>query len=372
MVSRPRDDSVMASAGDIRLRSIAFLPWDEQLEPVIGAPGPAEGAGAIEIPGRRMLPVRTWLEPVVGPQGVLGRIVDPDGSPRAVAVLVTGGATAFVETRPPLALVPGRHDFWSMDGAGLAAIDRTGEVRVRVDVTGIRALPGPAGGVWLLGAEKCWYVSDTGAVTEWPAPWRDPFDVCVDGDGLTGWDPDRRGGVVRLENSGALTYRDLGVEGALFERPLRFGAQELWASALRTLVHRGRSGERRVTLAGAGITEDGAAYLAGRTAEHAWLWRTDSPPQRLQLADGDQVVAVSGDRMMTWSGHLASWQFVDGAAVPDLPPASAQDVLEHGWATTTAYPFTSGPDGEVVVVASGPTGIVVLALNWPPEDRPGG
>ena len=360
------DDAPVTTDGGIRLRLVGFLPWDDVVAPVIGPTGPAEGAGAIEIPGRQTLPGRTRLEPAAGGGGLIGRVVDPGGEPRPLAVRFVDGAAALIDIDPPLALAPADNGFWSMDRDGLSAVSAQGVVRVRLAVSGIRILPGPNGGVWVLGADRCWFVNAVGGVSEFSSPWREPFDSCVDGDALTGWDPDRSGGLVSLSSTGHLQRRSLDVHRGLFERPLAFGPGESLSAALRTLVHRESARERAVAMTGAGLTSDGVPYFAGRVGDRMWLWRGNSPAQELVPADTEQIVAVQGNRVLTWSGQRAAWWELRASDQGPAETAGSGVVVASGWRVFDPYPFFSAPGGEAVFASSGPTGVAVLRLCWPP------
>ena len=351
---------------DVGLRLVGALAWGAGVEPQVGDPGPPPGAGAIEVPGRRRLPVRTRLDPAAGDGGVVARLVDPGGDARPLAVRLAPADTAVVAVEPaPLAVVPAADGLWTLDADGVAARDAGGSERLRRDLPAVRLVAGPGGGVWALGADRCWWLTTDGDVTEYAAPWRDPSGAAGAGGALAGWDRDRPGGVVLLGPGGESERWDLPDPAGPFERPLRLDRTDALTAALRTLVYRGPGGERALTLAGAGRTAEGDPFLAGTVDGRTVLWRAGRGPQDLALPEGEQVMAVAGDRVLTWSGARAAWWPLDR---PDAGPEPAPDgaPVDDGWAVTDPAPFVAGPELAALVAASGPDGAVVLALTWPP------
>jgi hypothetical protein len=358
----------VVTPGDVGLRSVGFVRWDDRLEPKTGSAGPAPGSGAIEVPGRPPLPVRTRLEPAGGAAALVGRIVDPDGQPRPVIVRLGPGNAELIDVdEPPQALAARSDGAWSLGREQLTAVASGGAVLTRAGVSGIRALSAPADAAWVCGVSSCAYVTATGSLTGFRSPWRDGFDACLDGESLTGWDPDEPGGVVSLDPTGDIRRRHLGVDRAPFERPLVFGNQEVLSAALRTLVHRGPSGERSITMTGAGLTTDGVPFFAGQIENRSWLWLGDAPPITLEAQSSDQVLAVSNGRVLVRSGAITRWRAVTSQQpdADDVVVDKPEAIIALGWTQDDPYPFVAAENGELLVAASGPDGVVVLGLRWP-------
>ena len=357
----------MVTSADIRLRLAGFLPWDDRIEPEIGSTGPAPGSGAIELPERLPLPVRTRLEPAGGAARLVGRIVDPDGQPRPLIVRWNRGALELIEVdEPPLGLAARSGGAWSIGREQLTAVTSRGAVLTRVGVSGIRILGTQTDAAWVCGLGSCTYVTASGSPSEFRLPWRDGFDACLDGESLTGWDPDQPGGIVTINPKGIVRRRDIGVERALFERPLAFGEHEALSAALRTLVHRGPGGNQSMVMAGAGLRNDGVPFFAGHIGNRTWLWQGSSAAIPVEPPLAEHILAVLDGRVLVRSGRTARWWDMTsgqpGADVDDEPEA----IVRLGWVQNDPYPFVAAENGELLVATSGPDGVAILGMHWPP------
>ncbi|HEV2782702.1 MAG TPA: hypothetical protein VGX25_25200 [Actinophytocola sp.] len=356
----------MSIPGDIRLRQVTFLSWDDPLPVTVGPSGPAPGSGAIEIPGSRQTPTRTWLEPTAGPAGVAGRIVDPDGTARPVALGPDGGLVAL--PAPPSAVAPRAGGVWALTEESLTGVDADGSVAVRTGFGGVRLIPAAGDAVWLLGSDTCRHIAGDGTVTA-QAPWSDPFNAAVAGADLCGWEPGNPTGMVCVAPDGTRGHRDPGRTREAFERLLAFGETGIVTALLRTLVYRDPSRSTALALTGAGLTSAGQPFLAGEHDGRPWLWRAGAPPLPLPAEGRGQVLQVAGDRVLVRAGEVATWWEGD-VPVRKFPADELtfrDEIFPAAWLVSPPFPFSAGPDGSIVVAASGPTGIAVLTLRWPPN-----
>lgn len=358
----------MHIVGDVQPRLLTFLPWDDTLPVAVGTTGPEPGAAALEIPGAVRTPLRTWLEPTAGPNGAAGRIVDPDGRARPLAA-APDGRLLTLPARPS-GLAPRARGVWMLTEDSLIAVEPDGAVAVDTGFTGVRLVPARDGAVWLLGLDSCRHVTRDGQVTA-AVPWPDPFNACPDGDNLCGWDPGQPGFLVITTPDGTLERRDTGGVPAPFERPLAAAGTSVLSARLQTLVYRSGDVRSSLTMIGAGLTADGQPFLAAECDGRAWLWRAGARPIALPLLDGGprQVLRACGDRILVRAGGTALW-WENGAARDEVAVDETtyrEKLFADSWVVTAPFPFSATADATVVLAASGPTGIAVLAVRWLPE-----
>lgn len=340
MVSaRTRDDEAMI----FDLRLVAFVPWGAGIDPVVADTGPLPDAAALDIGGPRRLPARTWMEPCAGPAGVAGCLLDPDGGRRMVAV--APGPSLVTLPSPALAVAPRTGGLWSLTEEGLDAIRADGTVVTSTDQAGVRVLPAPDDAVWVLGTDRARRLTADGVVTA-DVAWPDPFNACVAGDRLRGWDPERPGGLVTVDPGGVVSREDAaGAERELFERPLALAPGRVAGAVLNKLVVRDSAGRASsLTVRGAGLDSAGRPFLA---TDDVLLHGGSTP---IVLPEGGSVLAVDGDQVLTRTRSLdEDWYRTEAFPV--------------AWTVQGAFPLIAAPDGEFMVAASGPTGLAVLGFR---------
>jgi len=120
-------------------------------------------------------------------------------------------------------------------------------------------------------------------------------------------------------------------------------------------------------IAGCGVGSMGP-FLAARVGNDAWLW-TSGPAARVDLLDGERVLAVGDDRVLTATRTRARWiNRIDGGAVTDPIVLDAagydREIRPFAWEMPTGYGLAACSPRRLIVTSTGPTGLVVLAVGW--------
>ena len=342
----------------------ALLPWQEPVPDEVVEVGPPEEGSFLELPGAQRRPVRSKLEPAAPYGGALAaRALRGDGSPLPV-VLVGEPLRAERVMSAPLAIAA-RDDggCWSLHEGQVVHHATDGSAVRAVALSALALVPAPDDGVWAVGQRDAWRIAGDGSVSD-PLDWRGGLGSAPADGGLAAV---TRGPDPRIATLDA---------PALSADPALEPHERLLACSGAVVVTRGGGGVRRrangrldhVPLQSAGVASDGTPWISGRAGPQTVELRLGAAVERFDVPDHSpgvlRVVAVDGDQVLVAALDHA-WRLRDGTVEDGfaLDDDSYREALFPSlWELTGV---TATPSGAVLVGASGPPGLAVIALDWP-------
>lgn len=362
------------SSDNIRVERLVTVPMSPSLQAVVVDVQPPAGASMLEAPGPKRTPARPYLDLGTSPAGagVAARVMQADGEVMPRLVLAHEGEFSVVTL--PAAPLGAR---WRSDGAWVLYRDRlvhisaTGEEVRSVNVAGSFLFGGADDGVWLAGLDEAWRVSGEGAVRG-PYPWKGARASVGSGAALCALDR-RAPHALRClapdgdETEAALAAPPQPLEALLWVDPAQGRAVTRQGSTLRWY---GPSGvEAAHNLQSAGVTEDGRGFVSMRTEAAVQVAIEPSQARALAVPDdapaamgavavaGDTTVVYGRDRAYTFEGdHQTRSDRVDD----DYFRATLFPTM---WRLAATGAVVAGLDGRLLVSATGPGGMVIVAMR---------
>lgn len=361
------------SAPTLALSLLGTLGWTAE-QPGDSTPaGPEQGAGGLVVPGFTP-PARPHLQLSCGAEGVVAWFGGSGAGGRAVFRIVDGAVESIPFTEEVRGAAGRAEGAWVLGADALYTVDRAGRVGTAERLSAVRLLGAGStrGAVWALGSDSASFVAPDGSTRRFAAPWSNPLAPAAYGDSIIGWDPDHPDSLLELGPDGAVRSWLAGFEPRPLERLLAYDGSTALLTVLRGLRRAGQVDDTLEVLGGGG-TDDQGVFVAVRTMEGAWLFRSDDQPRLLRLAEDERVLAVSGDRVLAASRTKARWlasgdgsAIADGDAVVFDEQSYAVEVEPYAWQLAPGFSVQARSPTQLVLSASGPNGVVVGGVEWLP------
>lgn len=360
----------------MQLEPIVKLEWNKPIKPEIVEVEPPQGGSMLELPGPKRHPARPYLEPFSSPAGITARLLRGDGVVYPVAVIVSQSPRVLELTEAPLALSQ-RQDggVWVLNRESLAHYSDQGTLAQSLKLSGMTLAGVEDNAVWVVGLDQAWFVSKTGKI-QGPYPWQGGFGSVGFGKELCSLDRGNPRGVQCLNPEGKKRQISLSPSPEPFERLLVLGSDRavtLMGSQLRHYdLQKGKQGMTELVVQAAGLTDKGEAFISGLTEGNIRLCiqalkeEILTPPPHESLLGSLPVVAVQGSRLLVYGGASAAWyeqsKLLNTVVVNE--EIYRRDIFPQQWSLGFPNFATAKKDGTVVISATGPTGLVLISLNW--------
>lgn len=351
----------------------ALLEWQERVAQDVVEVGPLHDGSSVELPGPRLRRVRARIEPSAATGGALAaRVLRGNGTSLPV-LLLPDGATALraVEVvSAPLGVV-------ARDDGGCWSLHEGQVVHHAGDGTAVRAVALPAlalvpaadNGVWAVAQRDAWCVAGDGSIAG-PFDWQGGLRSAPADGGLAAPSRGAAPGLELLDGDGRLV-------AAIPVQPALDADEQLLACAGDTIVTRDGGDVRRraggrietIALQSAGLARDGTPWISGRVGPRSLELRLGASVARLEVPDHPpgtlRVAAVDGDTVLVCA-HDRAWRLRDGTVEESFAldeDRHRREVFPSAWELTAVV---GAPSGTVLLGASGPPGLAVIALD---QDR---
>ena len=357
----------------IKLAPVAKLEWNNPLQLEVVEIEPPVGGSFLALPGPKRRPVRPYLEPLASPGGIAARVLRGDGKVMPVAVIVGETPKVMELPHPPIALSMRKDGgVWVLNHEGLVHRDGTGMEVQSVHISGITLVGGKENAVWVVGLNDAWFVEATGAIRG-SYPWKGGFSSAGFEDRLCTLDKREPRPVRCLNPNGEERLINLSFSPEPFEQLLAFQDDKMvtiTASKLRRYNTEGVTAE--LTVQSAGLTADGDVFLSGSKDREITLCSNQGIEKLFHLPSDIPapgvipVVAVEGKRSIAYGLDRAIWydrDRIENTFIVD-EDSYRNDVFPKLWSLGTPRFATAKSDGSVVLSATGPSGLVLISIQW--------
>ncbi len=359
-----------------RLRIVNRLDWSVDLELRVVDVGDAPGASFFEQPGPQRVPTRGHLELFAGPGGTVALLQQPDGEVGAVAIWIDSEASVTPLPEAPLALSAAPEDLWVLTRDELRLLDLDGGVRQRHQLEGMTLVGADGGAVWVVGFESAWYFDGDGRL-RLEAAWPGGVESAVDGATLCCLDRGEPRRLLCLQPDGELSHRTPASTPGPFERLLGVAGESLITHAGPSLRWADASGATEVlTVQGAGLAASGQAFVSERDADTISLWIEGNPVVELTLSSKAPVagavtaIAVTESDVLVYGldfgAHYQDGRVVQTFAVDE--EVYRRRIFPHAWKLGGPRYATADSQGRVLLSATGPSGVAVIAVERAPRE----
>ncbi len=359
-----------------RVRVRARWEWGETLGSRVVEVGDPPGASTLELPGPQSVPVRPYLDLFPSPAGIVARVVEGDGKVPPVAIRVGDEVRVSPLPEPPLALsAAAAGGLWVLTRGQLELRDAAGNLRGRHELDGMTLVGAEGGAVWAVGFETAWFLGADGGLRS-EVTWPGGIDSAVGGTTLCCLERGERRRLRCLEPHGEVRFRTLGSTPGPFERLIGVAGRTVITHSgpwLRWADDGGSAGE--LTVQAAGLTASGRAFLSGRKGTSVELWIAGDPVRELTLPPAAPVegpvtaVAAAGRRALVYGLDFAAHyqgDLIDRAFQVDDHVYRAE-VFPELWSLGGPRYAVADTQGTILLSATGPTGVAVIAVDEEPR-----
>ncbi|GAA3614622.1 hypothetical protein [Microlunatus ginsengisoli] len=359
------------SGPDLSVRLLGRLDWTEGLPGRSMPAGPDPGAGGLIVAGFTP-PARPHLRLSSSAAGVVGVLTGPGTDGRAVVRFLPSGAEPIRTPEPVLAAVGRTDGVWVLTADSLDVVGSAGTIEAteRIGADRLVGTLSASDAAWALEPDAASFVTGKVVHDRFAAPRWHPSGAAASGDSLVGLDLDQPDRLIALDPDGSRHEGPATFRTEPLERLLAYDGPVALLNVLTRLRRAGHTAGDALEIAGCGSSEEGV-YVAVRAAGEAWLITSLAAPEPLVLAPGEHVLAAVGGRALVSSRTAARWITTGdrpetvGEPIPLNADSYASEVEPHAWQMPSGFAVQASSPSDILLSASGPTGVVALSVAWP-------
>lgn len=366
------EEFMTEKAQGITLEIIARLAWNDTLELDIVDVEPPPDGSFLAVPGPRRRPTRPHLELFVGAHGSAARVLSGDGRVWPLMAVVKQTVTVSPLEEPPLALQL-RQDggVWVLNKTNLIHYDSSGRPVDRLQQSGITLVGSAENGVWVVGLDRAWFVEANGRISD-PYPWSGGLGSAPAWNDLCALDKGKPRRIQCLKPDGQRREISMPSPVGQFERLLAVTDAAIFTLGGATLRRYEANGDvAAITIQAAGLTAAGEAFASGREGPVVNLWGPNHIPRRLPLPSDISplgalpVVAVTDTQALAYGLGQAIWYKEDqiDRIVQVDEDIYRNQIFPQLWSLGGVNFVGVRPDGVIVLTATGPAGIILIAFH---------
>jgi hypothetical protein len=359
---------------DIELEIITHLEWDNPLKLDVVEVGPPSDGSFIDLPGPKRRPVRPYLEPLAGPNGIAARVLRGDGQVMPFIVVV-GEPTAVVPLAKPPRAISVRADggLWVLNDDSLGHYDQTGNQLDTLELSGMTLVGGADNAVWVVSHDTATYIDTAGRI-EGSYTWQAGLNSVDSNNSICALGKGAPRQVHCLNPDGQKTFIDLAVSPGPFEHLLLITDDAVFTLAGAILRHYSRASDEiaQIIIQAAGLTSANTAFASGRDNGQVKLWEAGQAVRHLSLPSNTAVqgafpvVSVQDTRSLVYGLDQAIWydgDDIDRTFVVD-EGTYRSEVFPHLWRLGPTGFAASSRDETIILSATGPSGVTLIGLRW--------